>query len=101
MRLSLIVLWALVGWCGNEPLVLVLRRRWWPIPPTPGPDPWPILFLPRIIGVVGGVIGGWVFTVVFGPGPQPWLTAGPDLSPGYRLSPPPPQRWEPLSVGVC
>jgi hypothetical protein len=93
MRLSLFVLWALVGWCGNEPLVwLVLRRWWWAVPPTPPPppDPWPILFLPRIICLVGGVIGGLVFTAVFGPGPQPWITAGP-----Y------PQPWIPVVVAAA
>src|SRR5215216_3508709 len=78
MRLSLIVLWALVGWCGNEPwLWLVLRRRWWPTPPPPDPDPWPILFLPRVIGIVGGVVGGWVYTQAFGPQPDPWTSAVP------------------------
>jgi hypothetical protein len=93
MRLSLFVLWAIVGWCGNEPLVwLVLRRWWWPIPPTPpppGPDPWPIVFLLRIIGIVGGIVGGWVFTVAFG-FPVPWITAGPH-----------PEPWIPIVVAAA
>ena len=61
MTLSLLALWALVGWC----LTGVLR---WPIPPrldTPERPPRPNWFIPKILGVVGGVIGGWVFTEVF------------------------------------
>ncbi|MDH5508661.1 MAG: hypothetical protein OEZ02_15675 [Anaerolineae bacterium] len=42
----------LVGWCGTP-----WPRRWpWP-PPGPDPDPW----LTKVIGLVGGVVGGWVF----------------------------------------
>lgn len=44
-------MWALVGWCGNEPK--------WPPKPDPDPDPWLMI---RVISVVGGLIGGYVFT---------------------------------------
>ncbi len=66
MQLSLFVFWALVGWCGTP-----WPRWWWrwPIPPPPEPDPW---FIPRLIGVVGGLAGGWAFSQVFGPHPEPW-----------------------------
>ena len=69
MNLSLLVLWALVGWCGTVP------RRWpWPPPPPdPGPDPWWL----RVIGVIAGIIGGWAYTQVFGPQPEPWVSALP------------------------
>jgi hypothetical protein len=30
---------------------------------------------------VGGVIGGWVFTKVFGPSPDPWFSVGPRPDP--------------------
>jgi hypothetical protein len=70
MNLSLLVLWALVGWCGTVP------RRWpWPPPPPdPGPGPW---LVSRITGIIAGVIGGWAFTQVFGPHPEPWVSALP------------------------
>jgi uncharacterized membrane protein YeaQ/YmgE (transglycosylase-associated protein family) len=70
MRLSLFVLWAIVGWCGTP------WPRWWrwppPPPPLPDPDPWPIY---KVIGIVGGIAGGWVFTQVFEPNPSPWNIA--------------------------
>jgi len=71
MNVSLLVLWALVGWCGTVP------RRWpWPPPPPdPGPDPW--WLFSRVIGVIAGIIGGWAFTRVFGPQPEPWVSALP------------------------
>jgi hypothetical protein len=71
MNLSLFVLWALVGWCGTVP------RRWpWPPPPPdPGPDPW--WLVSRVIGIIAGIIGGWGFTQVFGPSPEPWVSALP------------------------
>ncbi len=59
MNLSLIALWALVGWCGTVP-----RPRF---PPPPEPDPWPIYLVGRVIGVVSGIVGGYVFTQVFLP----------------------------------
>jgi hypothetical protein len=71
MNLSLLVLWALVGWCGTVP------RRWpWPPPPPdPGPDPW--WLVSRVIGIIAGIIGGWAYTQVFGPSPEPWVLALP------------------------
>jgi hypothetical protein len=72
MTFSLLALWALVGWCGTP------WPRWWrwPIPPPPepdprGPSPQPWL-VSKIIGVVGGIAGGWVYAEVFGPLPDPW-----------------------------
>lgn len=43
-------LWMLVGWCGTPP-------KPWPWPPDPDPDPW----LRKILGLAGGVAGGWAF----------------------------------------
>ena len=54
MNALLLVWWALVGWCGTVP------RPRFPLPPPPGPDPW---F--RVIGVVGGIAGGWAFSQMF------------------------------------
>jgi hypothetical protein len=77
MVISLFVLWALTGWCGNEPLIL-----WFPLPPpVPERPPRPNWLVLRIIGMVFGVIGGFVFSRVFGPGPEPWLAAGPQPEP--------------------
>ena len=50
MNLGMIIFWAAVGWCGNE-----LRR---PKRPYPPPPPW----LSVILGVIGGVIGGWALS---------------------------------------
>ncbi|MFL6228130.1 MAG: hypothetical protein ACJ741_05065 [Pyrinomonadaceae bacterium] len=73
MLFPLIVLWALVGWCGNEP------RRLVPTPPKPEPGPdW---LVSRVIGAVAGVIGGFAYLKVFGPHPEPWLSAGPQPEP--------------------
>jgi hypothetical protein len=77
MLFPLIALWALVGWCGNEPLRLRI-----PIGPTPpDPEPRPEWLVSRIIGVVAGVIGGYAYMRVFGPWPEPWLSAGPHPEP--------------------
>ena len=59
MSPSLIFFWGLVGWCGTVP-----RPRF---PPLPEPDPWPIYLVSRGIGVVSGILGGWVYTQVFLP----------------------------------
>jgi hypothetical protein len=75
----LYALWAIVGWCGTPYI------WWWfklPVPgprpgPDPGPDPWPII---KLIGVVGGLVGGWVFTRAFGI-PVPWDLSGPRPEP--------------------
>jgi uncharacterized membrane protein YeaQ/YmgE (transglycosylase-associated protein family) len=49
------VIWALVGWCGTP-------WRRWPVPPGPGPEPWLSV---RILGVIGGLAGGWIMTRFF------------------------------------
>jgi hypothetical protein len=67
MNAALFALWAIAGWCGNEP-----PWWWWwirrhlppPPPPPPDGDPW---WRSKLIGVVAGIIGGWVSTQVFGP----------------------------------
>jgi hypothetical protein len=61
MNLALMLLWAADGWCGTP-----WRRHW----PGPGPDPEP--WWVRLVGAVGGIIGGWVFSAVW--------PAGPDIS---------------------
>jgi hypothetical protein len=89
MRLSLFVLWAIVGLCitGAPRVLLRWPRRWWwlhdivPPPDTPERPPRPNWLLLGIIGVVGGVIGGWVFMEVFGPSPEPWISVGPQPNP--------------------
>lgn len=50
------VLWALVGWCGTP----WPRKWWWPVPPPPDPDPWY-----RVAGAVGGILGGWLYTLAW------------------------------------
>jgi hypothetical protein len=43
--------------------------------PHPDPPPLRVQFLPRLIGTVGGIIGGWIFSRAFGvPTPQPAIT---------------------------
>jgi len=75
--ISLIGLWALAGWCGTVPWRWRRRR----IPSPPDPEPWRFSItawiISRVIGVVSGVIGGWGFTQVFGPHPEPWTSALP------------------------
>jgi hypothetical protein len=63
MSLPLLILWALVGWCGT-----VLRPYPYPRVPDPPlpPDP-PICLVCGVIGAVVGIVGGWVFTQVFLP----------------------------------
>jgi hypothetical protein len=61
MSVPLLIVSALVGWCGTP-----WPRRWpWPWPP-PGPDPDP--WLTKVIGVVGGLIGGFVVGQLADPG---------------------------------
>ena len=62
MSPALFALWAIVGWCGTP-----YPGWWWRVPPPP-PEPW---WRSRLIGVVAGIIGGWAFTQVFGPRPEP------------------------------
>ncbi len=55
MSVALLILWAAVGWCGTP------WPGWWRKPwPPPPPDPW--WLIDRIVGIVGGLIGGWFFT---------------------------------------
>ncbi|MGD8456038.1 MAG: hypothetical protein PVF83_06620 [Anaerolineales bacterium] len=53
MNTQLLIISALVGWCGTP---------WphpWPWPrPEPDPDPWLI----KVIGIVGGLLGGWAIS---------------------------------------
>lgn len=66
MNLSLITLWVLVGWCGTVP-----RPPFPPDPPTT--RTW---LVSRVIGMVAGLVGGYVFTQVFLPSdPVPWRAA--------------------------
>jgi uncharacterized membrane protein YeaQ/YmgE (transglycosylase-associated protein family) len=53
MSIGLLIFWGAVGWCGTP------WPRKWPWPPPP-PDPW--WFIDRVVGIVGGVIGGILFT---------------------------------------
>jgi hypothetical protein len=53
MNIALLVLWAADGWCGTP----------WPGHPHPHPDPDPWWW--RLIGLVGGIIGGWLFSVAW------------------------------------
>jgi len=53
MSTGLFVFWALVGWCGT-PTIL------WP-QLDPPPDPW----RPRLIGVIGGLVGGFLFNEIW------------------------------------
>ena len=49
------LLWALAGWCGNVPF------HWPGTPNPPDPDPW---WMRGGIGVLGGILMGWVVTQV-------------------------------------
>jgi uncharacterized membrane protein YeaQ/YmgE (transglycosylase-associated protein family) len=51
MSIGLLIFWGAVGWCGTP-----WPHRW---PPPPPPDPW--WFIDRIVGIIGGVIGGILF----------------------------------------
>ena len=58
MNWQLLILTALVGWCGTP-----WPRPWpFPWPPPPDPNPW----ISKVIGVVGGVVGGWAVSTVAG-----------------------------------
>ena len=61
MNLTLWALWAVGGWCGTR------WPGWWrgPRPPHPDPEPWLTV---QIIGVVAGLIGGWIVGQMIGPG---------------------------------
>jgi hypothetical protein len=79
MNAATIVLWALAGWCGNEPPAWWWWIHWhWP-PPPPDPDPWPIRF-GGLIGVGAGIIGGFSIEellkfVMLNPQPEPPMIA--------------------------
>lgn len=82
MTTSLFVLWAVTGWCGNELFRIKIPKEVFVPEPRPKPN-WLVL---RTIGAVTGLIGGFVFSQVFGSGrgllslaakpePEPWITA--------------------------
>lgn len=52
MHFALVALWAADGWCGTP------WPGWWRPHPHPDPDPWWY----GLIGLVGGVAGGWLFS---------------------------------------
>ena len=63
MSLTLLVFWALVGICPEMP-----RIRWpWPSPPPP--EPWWRWWTYKFVGILGGLLGGWLYT-------QVWPTVG-------------------------
>jgi hypothetical protein len=76
MSFPLIALWALAGWCGSEPRRIRIPWRW----PVPDPDPEPWWLVSRVIGLAAGILGGWAFTQVFGPRPEPWNQALPAVA---------------------
>jgi hypothetical protein len=91
MRIALLVLWGITGWCAT---LLLLRLR---LPPPPldtpeEPPPRPNWLLRRVIGVVGGVVGGLVFTAAFGPRPEPWIIFKPQPVPWVTAGPSP-EPW--------
>ncbi|MBA3687626.1 MAG: hypothetical protein H0W81_02130 [Chloroflexi bacterium] len=58
MTTAALIGWAIVGWCGTP-----FPRHWpWPPPPPPDGDPW----IMKVIGIVGGIAGGWAFGQLFG-----------------------------------
>lgn len=54
--ISLIVWWLIAGWCGTR----------WPGYEIPRP-PLPKTFLVIAVGLIGAVIGGWVFVSIWPP----------------------------------
>lgn len=70
MNMTLIALWAFSGWCGS---CGTLYPGWWRHPHPPDPEPW--WFVSRMVGVVFGIAGGFLYTQVFGPRPEPWASA--------------------------
>jgi len=79
MYWTLIWLWILVGWCGSGAPTIVIKGPLHGKDPEPPPRPeW---LVSRIIGVVTGVIGGWAFSIAFGPYPEPWLKDQPRPEP--------------------
>jgi hypothetical protein len=63
------ILWAVGGSCGTRSPGIVVHPR------HPDPEPW---WLIQVIGVVTGVLGGWLYMQVFSkPQPDPWRSAVP------------------------
>ena len=55
MSIGWYLFWGAVGWCGTG------WPWWWRRPPPPPPpDPW--WFVDRIVSIVGGLVGGFLFT---------------------------------------
>jgi hypothetical protein len=71
MNITIIALWAFSGWYGGE--CGTLYPGWWHGPKPPDPEPW--WFVSRVMGVVFGLAGGFVYTQAFGPSPEPWASA--------------------------
>ena len=57
--------WGGGGWCGTP------YPGWWRHPHPRDPAPW---WTYKLIGIVAGIAGGWVFSR-FGPHPEPWVPA--------------------------
>ncbi|MBV9109528.1 MAG: hypothetical protein JO306_08995 [Gemmatimonadetes bacterium] len=58
-------LWALGGWCGSVPISVIIawiiRHHGVPPLPEPPPYPWQLQGLvARVLGIVGGVAGGYL-----------------------------------------
>ena len=84
MPLSLLLFWAVAGLAAISLRggAISLRGGWSSYKPNPeDPDPLPgppwWWFGSRVLGAVFGVIGGWAYTKVFGPSPEPWTLALP------------------------
>ena len=61
MDLKVAVLWALVGWCGTP-----WPKPPWPLPlPDPPPEPRPNPWVIKLVGVVGGLVGGFAFNLMW------------------------------------
>ena len=59
---------AAMGWCGTPYpgwFLEYLRRKKKPSPPSP-PEPWKQDFLNPVIGILGGVAGGYLASTGFG-----------------------------------
>ena len=56
------LIWALGGWCGTPPYWWYWWLRHLP-PPPPPPDPW---WMTRVLGIAGGIAGGWLVQSTYG-----------------------------------
>jgi hypothetical protein len=55
--------WGIAGWCGSVPLSVLVAYilRHHKRPPIPDPEPWRAAYLlPRVIGAVAGIAGGYL-----------------------------------------